>query len=233
MFHNLTAKHPVPDELFPTIAHHHFREELRHMELKDSVAVAGVVIAAVGVVVAILVAVIHWLKYRHDVHSRQEDAEPRPAKPFVNVTHTITRSSIAPDAHSLKLEISNRDQRPIAVQEVCWYVKSFRTRWPVSYRSASLPTEPEALHQYKIQTAELLQLNIDITNIFKPLSATRGLSLLDTVVAIATLDIGVILTTGESIPQGVPWTFRTFLAGQFVRPSWLAPLVKLYVWARP
>ena len=26
MFHNPNAIHPVPEELFPSIAHHHFRE---------------------------------------------------------------------------------------------------------------------------------------------------------------------------------------------------------------
>lgn len=196
--------------------------EGRPMDKKDLIAPA---VAAVGVFVA-------WLKYRHDVYVRKENSEPRAAKPFVNVIHTVTRSSISPDTHTLKLEISNREDRPIAVKKVCWHVKSFNTRWPVSFTCSLLP-EPSTLPQHKIETADLLQLEVDIKDIFEPLVGSRKLSLLDTMVAVATIEIGVILTTGEFIPRRTPWTFRAFLANQLVRPSWLVPLVKLYAWIYP
>lgn len=196
------------------------------MELKDVLTVIGITVAAAGVLIA-------WLKYRHDVMVRKEQAKPHTAQPFVNIVHTVTRSSFSPDEHSLKLEIANRDEKPIAVKEVCWYVKSFRVNWPLSYKCTSLPPEVKALHEHRLETAQLLQLDVDIQNIFKPLWSSGDLPLFDTMVGIATLDAGVILTTGESIPLRTPWTFRAYLASQLVRPSWLAPLVRLYVWARP
>lgn len=195
------------------------------MELKDSIAFAAVAVTAAGVFVA-------WLKHRHDVRVRKEDSEPRPVNPFTDVIHTTTRCSIGPDRHTLILEIANREERAIAVKEVCWYVKSFKIRWPLSYSCLSL-TEHNALSQHKIDTADLLQLDVDIRDIFEPLLGSRELPFLDTMVAIATLDVAIFLTTGEVIPMRTPWTFRAFLAGQFVKPSWLAPLVKLYVRARP
>jgi hypothetical protein len=195
------------------------------MELKDLIALAAVAVTAAGVLVA-------WLKHRHDVQVRKEESEPRPAKPFADVIHTVTRCSIGPDRHALRLELSNREERLIAVKEVFWHVKSFKTRWPLSYSCPLLP-EPSALPQYKLETADLLQLDIDIRDIFKPLLGSRELPILDTIVAIATLDVGVVLTTGEAILMHTPWTFRAFLAGEIVRPSWLAPLVKFYVWVRP
>lgn len=195
------------------------------MELRDSIALAAVVVTAAGVFVG-------WLKLRHDVRVRKEDSEPRPAKPFANVVHTTTRCSIGPDRHALKLEIANREERPIAIKEVCWHVTSFRTRWPLSYSCSLLP-EPTVLPQHKIETADLLQFDIDIRDVFEPLLGSRELPLLDTIVATATLEVGVTLTTGETILVRTPWTFRAYLAGQFVRPSWLVPFVKLYAWVRP
>ena len=164
---------------------------------------------------------------------RKEEAKPRPTQPFINVTHTVTRSSFSPDEHSLRLEISNRDEKPIALKAVCWYVKSFGMNWPLSYKCTSLPPDTKTLHEHRLETAQLLQLDVDIQDIFKPIWSSGDLPLLDTVVGIATLDVGVILTTGESIPQRTPWTFRAYLASQLVRPSWLVPLVRLYVWTRP
>lgn len=196
------------------------------MELRDVLTLVGIAVAAAGVFVA-------WLKYRHDVRVRKEEAKPRPTQPFINVTHTVTRSSFSPDEHSLRLEISNRDEKPIALKAVCWYVKSFGMNWPLSYKCTSLPPDTKTLHEHRLETAQLLQLDVDIQDIFKPIWSSGDLPLLDTVVGIATLDVGVILTTGESIPQRTPWTFRAYLASQLVRPSWLVPLVRLYVWTRP
>jgi hypothetical protein len=195
------------------------------METKNVIALAGVAVTAAGVLVTLL-------KHRHDIRVRKEDSKPRPAKPYADVIHTFPLFSISPDRHTLRLEISNREERPIAVKEVCWYVKSFQIScWPLTFSCSSLP-EPSALPQHKIETADLLQLDIDIQDIFSPLVGSRKLPLLETIVAVATIEVGVILTTGEAIPLRTPWTFRTFLARQFVRPSWLAPLVRFYVWAR-
>jgi hypothetical protein len=195
------------------------------MEIKDSIALAAVLVAATGVLVT-------WLKYRHDVRVRQEDLEPRDAKPFANVTHTVTSSSISPDTHTLKLEISNRDDGPIAVKEVFWHVKSFRTRWPMSFTCTLLP-ETNALPQHKIETADLLRLDVDIQDVFKPLLGSKKLHLLDTIIAVSSIEIRVILTTGECISLSTPWTFRSYLASEHIRSSWLAQLIKFYVWARP
>jgi hypothetical protein len=196
------------------------------MEFRDVLTIIGITVAAAGVLVA-------WLKYRHDVIVRKEQAKPHPVQPYVNVIHAVTRSSFRPDEHNLKLEISNRDEKPIAVKEVCWYVKSFRVSWPLTYKCTSLLPEVNALHDHRLETAQLLQLDVDFQNIFEPLWSSGDLPLLDTMVGIATLDMGVILTTGEFIPLRTPWTFRAHLASQLVRPSWLAPLVRLYVWAHP
>ena len=194
------------------------------METKDAITLAGVAVAAVGVFVAVL-------KYRHDVRVRKEDSKPPSAKPVIDVIHTSILSSRSPDMNTLRLEISNRGERPIAVKEVCWYVKAFNTRWPLTFSCSSLP-EPSALPRHKIETADLMQLDVDIKDIFEQLVGSRGLPLLDTIVAVATIEVRVILTTGEAITLPTPWTFRAFLASQFVRPSWLAPLVKFYVWTR-
>lgn len=201
------------------------RWDCLHMEIKESIALATVVVAAAGVFVA-------WLKYRHDVRVWKGNSGPRDAKPFGDAVHTITRSSFSPDVHTLKLEISNREDRPIAVKEVCWHVEYFKTRWALSFTCSSLP-EPSALPQHKIKTADLLQLDVDIQDIFKSLLGSRKLNLIDTVIAVVSIEIGVILTTGEGIQVSLPWTFRSFLASQYIRTSWLASMVKLYFWARP
>jgi hypothetical protein len=194
------------------------------METKDAISLAAVAVAATGVFIA-------WLKYLHDTRVRKEDSEPASAKPFVDIIHTFILASRSPDMHTLRLEVSNRGEKPIAVKEVYWSTKAFTIAWPLTFSCASLP-EPSALTQHKIETAELLRLDVDIKNIFEPLVGSERLPLLDTIVAVATMEVRVILTTGEVIHLPTPWTFRTFLAGQFVRPSWLAPLVKFYIWMR-
>lgn len=196
------------------------------MELKDTLATIGIAVAAAGVFVA-------WLKYRHDVRVREEEARPHPAQPFINIIHTFTRSSFHPNRHSLKLEISNRNEKPIAVKDVCWYVKFFRMNWPLSYRCSSLPPDAKLLCEYRLETSQLLQIDVEIQNIFEPLWGSGDFPLIDTMVGIGTLEICVKLTTGEVVPLRTPWTFRVHLANQLIQPSWLAPLVKLYIWARP
>ena len=107
------------------------------MELRDVLTLLGIAVAAAGVFVA-------WLKYRHDVRVRKEEAKPRPTQPFINVTHTVTRSSFSPDEHSLRLEISNRDEKPIALKAVCWYVKSFGMNWPLSSMQIRISSRSES-----------------------------------------------------------------------------------------
>lgn len=195
------------------------------MDESNFTALAAVVVAAAGVFVA-------WLKYRHDVRVRKQDLGPRVAKPFADVIHTVTYSSVSLETHSLKLEISNRDDWPIAVKEVCWYVKAFNKRWPLSFSSLLIP-EPSDLALCKIKTADLMSFNVDIEEIFKPIFGYRKLPVLEAIFSAATIEVVIILTTGEVISLCTPWTFRAYLASQLVRPSWLVPVVKLYAWVHP
>src|SRR5882762_11563671 len=151
------------------------------MEIKELVSLAApTVLALVGL-----------LTYRHNVRTRKEDSRPQRARPVMDLTHTVTHSNIAQDTHVLRLDISHREDKPIAIKEVCWYVKSFRTRWPLSYSCALLP-DSSRLQEWKIEAADLLQLEIEIQDVFRPLLGSRVLPLVDTIVAVATLDVCVV-----------------------------------------
>ncbi|PLZ01755.1 hypothetical protein CY652_13820 [Burkholderia sp. WAC0059] len=182
----------------------------------------------ISLAVPTVMALVGLLNYRQSVRARIEDARPRRAKPVLDLTHTVTYSSITDDVHSLRLDVSHREDKPIAIKELCWHARSFKTRWPLSYRCEEL-CDSTRLQDRKVEAADLLRLDIDIEHIFRPILGSRSLNFPEMIVAVVTLDIGVILTTGEVEVPRTPWTFRDYLATQIVRPRWLAFLVRMYI----
>jgi hypothetical protein len=188
------------------------------MEMKDMLPVA----------ISAVTACVGLLTYRLNAKQRADTLRLRHARPVVDLIHTVSYSGIEPDTHVLRLDVSHRDDKPIAIKELCWYVKSFGTRWPLSWHCVALP-DASRLQERKIEAADLLQFTIDIQDIFKPLLGSRVMALSARVAAVATLDVGVILTTGETEVLRTPRTFRDYLAVQLVCPRWLAWLVWLYI----
>jgi hypothetical protein len=196
------------------------------MDLKDLASIIGIIIAGI-------VAIIGYLKYRLDKLVARQAGLPKVAKPFVRMIHTTTSSSLYATTYLNTIEIANRNDRNIVIKTIHWWLESIRTRWPIIPNRQS----PQTLSDlpYKLETSELFQVTSDANyqnsaDILGPILTLKGL---DRSIAICNLSIEVTLTTGECIIQRVPCALRESLVDWHSHPTFLHPILKWYINRRP
>ena len=158
---------------------------------------------------------------------RVHNATARDTSPLVQVIHHY-KSIVGPDKpfdHRLEIDIANRDEHPIAVRQINWYFKGASSCWDAAYTSQHGDTS-ENIYQRKLETSDLLKLEIDIKDVF---ALRCRMTPLDIALTLRSLRLGIQFTNGEFAERTLRSSFRRMLFDQYVAPSWIRALLRQFV----